>query len=157
MNEPQQKQKTVQARALFERLFEFSPDSVIVTDSEGRITNVNEQVQQTFGYPREELIGKSVETLIPERYRHAYPDHRQAYDASNIEKSGQTELLSHACCFVFARVPIGGRRSAQFGGNLVVEVGARWRGPGNQPRPATEGQVLECPMDEHHNATLELD
>jgi len=81
MNEAQQRTQSVQARALFERLFEFSPDSIIVTDSEGRITNVNAQVQQAFGYAHEELLGKPVEILIPERFRSAHPDNRQAYNA----------------------------------------------------------------------------
>jgi len=81
MSETQQEKQSAQARALFEQLFEFSPDSIIVIDSEGRITNVNAQVQQTFGYTREELLGKPVETLIPERFRGAHPDHRQAYNA----------------------------------------------------------------------------
>lgn len=67
------------ARALFEQLFEFSPDSIVVTDSQGRITNLNAQVQRAFGYAREELIGKPVETLIPERFRSAHPNHRKAY------------------------------------------------------------------------------
>ena len=81
MSETQQKTQSVPARALFEQLFEFSPDSIIVADSEGRITNANAQVQQAFGYTREELLGKPVETLIPERFRGRHPDHRQAYNA----------------------------------------------------------------------------
>jgi len=67
------------ARALFEQLFEFSPDSIVVTDSQGRITNLNAQVKRVFGYAREELIGKPVETLIPERFRSAHPNRRKAY------------------------------------------------------------------------------
>jgi len=81
MSEALQNTQSVQARALFEQLFEFSPDSIVVTDSEGRITNMNAQVQQAFGYSREELLGKPVETLIPERFRSAHPGHRQAYNA----------------------------------------------------------------------------
>jgi len=52
-------------RAFFEQLFEFSPDAIIVTDSQGRIMILNAQVQRAFGYSREELIGKPVQTLIP--------------------------------------------------------------------------------------------
>jgi len=70
---------SVQPQVLFERLFEFSPDAIVVTDAQGRITHVNAQVQRDFGYSREELIGKPVETLIPERFRGAHPSHRNAY------------------------------------------------------------------------------
>ena len=63
-------------------LFEFSPDAIVVTDADGRITNANAQVQRAFGYTREELLGKPVETLIPQRLRNAHPNHRQIYNAT---------------------------------------------------------------------------
>lgn len=69
-----------QEQALFEQLFEFSPDAIVVTDSKGRITNVNAQVQRAFGYTGEELVGQVVETLIPERFRGGHPHHRQTYN-----------------------------------------------------------------------------
>ena len=81
MSEAPQKLPSSQEQALFEQLFEFSPDAIVVTDSEGRITNANAQVQRAFGYIREELVGQPVETLIPERFRGVHPNHRQAYNA----------------------------------------------------------------------------
>jgi PAS domain S-box-containing protein len=70
-----------QPQALFEKLFEFSPDAIIVTDSEGHITSVNAQVDKTFGYNRQELIGQPIEILVPERFRQGHPEHRQTYKA----------------------------------------------------------------------------
>lgn len=64
---------------LFEKLFEASPDAIVVTDSGGRITSINSQVERLFGYGREQLLGQSVETLVPERFRQAHPGHRSAY------------------------------------------------------------------------------
>jgi PAS domain S-box-containing protein len=64
---------------LFESLFEFSPDAIVVTDGYGRITNVNSQVERVFGYTRAELLGFPVETLLPERFRAAHPSHRGGY------------------------------------------------------------------------------
>ena len=64
---------------LFEKLFEASPDAIVVTDAEGRITSINSQVERLFGYGREQLVGQSVETLVPERFRQAHPGHRSAY------------------------------------------------------------------------------
>lgn len=60
-------------------LFEFSPDAIIVTNQEGKITEVNGQVETFFGYPRGELLGQSVELLVPERFRKAHPQHRKNY------------------------------------------------------------------------------
>src|SRR3984893_7734399 len=80
MSEAPQKLQSAQEQALFQQLFEFSPDAIVVTDSEGRITNTNLQVQRAFGYTREELVGKRVEVLVPERFRGGHASHRQAYN-----------------------------------------------------------------------------
>ena len=72
-------QKTESTQALFESLFEFSPDAIVVTDGNGRITKVNSQVERVFGYTRAELLGLPVETLMPERFRAAHPNHRGSY------------------------------------------------------------------------------
>ncbi len=69
------------AQALFQSFFEFSPDAIVATDGNGRITNVNSQVERVFGYTRAELLGLPVETLMPERFRAAHPGHRRGYSA----------------------------------------------------------------------------
>jgi formate hydrogenlyase transcriptional activator len=63
----------------FRTLFESSPDAIIVTDKEGKIAEVNEQVEKFFGYSRGELAGQTIEILIPERFRQAHPQHRAGY------------------------------------------------------------------------------
>ena len=68
-----------EAHSLFEKLFEASPDAIVVTDAEGRISSINSQVDRLFGYSRQELIGQSVEILVPERFRQVHPRHREAY------------------------------------------------------------------------------
>jgi formate hydrogenlyase transcriptional activator len=69
------------AENLFEGLFRFSPDAVIVADRDGSILQVNDQVERLFGYAREELIGQPVDILVPERFRSAHPTHRARYTA----------------------------------------------------------------------------
>lgn len=64
---------------LFEKLFDQSPDAVIVTDHTGNIVRVNSQVLRCFGYDPSELLNKPVEILIPERFRQTHPAHRKAY------------------------------------------------------------------------------
>jgi len=66
---------------LFEKLFEASPDAIVVTDEKGQITSINSKVERLFGYGRQELIGQSVEILVPERFRQAHPGHRGTYNA----------------------------------------------------------------------------
>jgi PAS domain S-box-containing protein len=74
-------QKIESADTLFEGLFKFSPDAVIVTDQKGRVTEANAQVERLFGYPRQELVGQQIEILIPERLRPAHPSLRARYGA----------------------------------------------------------------------------
>jgi len=62
-------------------LFEFSPDAVLVSDSEGRITAANARIETVFGYRRDELLGRSVDSLIPQRFRIVHPKHRAEYAA----------------------------------------------------------------------------
>ncbi|MGA8220095.1 MAG: sigma 54-interacting transcriptional regulator [Candidatus Acidiferrales bacterium] len=74
-------QTTRSFQALAEKLFEFSPDAIIVTDVNGRIAEVNPQVERFFGYSRGELLGQPVEMLIPERFRNTHPTRREEYAA----------------------------------------------------------------------------
>ena len=64
---------------LFEKLFEFSPDAVLVTDKNGSIVRANRQTEGMFGFDRQDLIGQPVEILIPERFRSIHPKHRGDY------------------------------------------------------------------------------
>jgi formate hydrogenlyase transcriptional activator len=68
--------------AQFRALFEFSPDAIVASDSEGRITEINARVETMFGYQRDELIGQSIDILVPERFRHAHPARRKEYSAT---------------------------------------------------------------------------
>jgi PAS domain S-box-containing protein len=63
----------------FRALFEFSPDAIIASDANGRITQVNSRVETLFGYAQTELLGQSIEILIPERFRRTHPRHRNDY------------------------------------------------------------------------------
>lgn len=69
----------VDASGLFEKLFEFSPDAIVVSDHQGKISEVNAQVEKLFGYTRSELLGKPIEILVPERFHLTHPKHRADY------------------------------------------------------------------------------
>ncbi len=52
---------------------------MVIVDTAGRIALANHQTETLFGYPRTELVGQSIEILVPERYRRAHPGHREGY------------------------------------------------------------------------------
>ena len=79
-------QKTIQDAAQRERadekfrgLLESAPDAMVVVNNQGEITLVNSQFEQIFGYPRNEIIGQSVEKIIPVRFQNIHPSHRTGY------------------------------------------------------------------------------
>lgn len=62
-----------------EWLLESATDAMIIIDGEGRIILANPVIEQLFGYPRRELIGKSMEILLPERFRKGHHSHLTGY------------------------------------------------------------------------------
>jgi PAS domain S-box-containing protein len=65
----------------FESLLEAVPDALVGMDTSGRIRYVNHQSELLFGYGRDDLVGRHVETLVPETLWHVYLAHREGYFA----------------------------------------------------------------------------
>src|SRR5258706_12787433 len=55
---------------------EAAPSAMLMVDERGRMTLVNAQLEQLFGYDRSELLDQPVEMLVPERYRNVHSGHR---------------------------------------------------------------------------------
>ncbi len=80
----------------YRSLLETAPDALVVVSQAGEIVLLNAQMEKLFGYSREELIGRPVETLIPVRFRERHPglrvsflaEHRSRPTASGMEIYG---------------------------------------------------------------------
>jgi PAS domain S-box-containing protein len=64
---------------LARRMLEAAPDAMLAVDGEGKIELVNQQVELLFGYPREELLGRKIEMLLPERFAKGHVAHRSKF------------------------------------------------------------------------------
>ena len=75
-------------RDITEHLLRFSPDALIVVDAGGHVRFANETVTELFGYAPGQLLGKPLDTLIPERLRGPHGNHLAAY----LRKPGSREM-----------------------------------------------------------------
>lgn len=60
-------------------LVDAAPDGIVITDGSGQILVVNRQTEALFGYSRAELLGRSVDELLPERFRQVHAAHCMGY------------------------------------------------------------------------------
>jgi PAS domain S-box-containing protein len=63
----------------FEELFESAPDALVGIVSDGTIVLANQETERLFGYDREELAGRSVDMLLPQRERAGHRRHRREF------------------------------------------------------------------------------
>jgi PAS domain S-box-containing protein len=74
--EPMERMK---AEDRFRELLEAAPDAIIEVDEAGRIILMNAATEKLFGYSRGELLGQTVEALIPAQARMRHAEHRTQY------------------------------------------------------------------------------
>ena len=84
------------AEGIYQRIFEFTPDALLMVDSHGRVTLMNAQAESLFGYRREELIGQPIETLVPSRYAARHADYRAGFagEAHSRQMGSAVELYA---------------------------------------------------------------
>jgi two-component system, NarL family, sensor histidine kinase DevS len=63
------------------RALDAAPDGIVVVDETGAMVFVNPMVEQLFEYPRDELVGMSVDVLLPESVRGLHAGRRAEYAA----------------------------------------------------------------------------
>jgi formate hydrogenlyase transcriptional activator len=74
------------AQSTIERLFEFTPNAIVIVDSQGVIRRANPRVEELFGYTSNELIGQPGDMLVPERFRAGHPERRETDRATLLAR-----------------------------------------------------------------------
>src|SRR5665647_2436557 len=76
----------------FESLLEAVPDALVGVDTSGVIRFLNHQTESMFGYQRDDLIGASLERLVPGSARQVHPAHRQANNPAPRTRPAGTDV-----------------------------------------------------------------
>ena len=84
------------AERKFRELIENAPDAILQVDSMGLIVLANRTAELVFGYSRDELIGMSVDALVPETARSRHPAHRKGFEAAGQSRPMGMGLDLHA-------------------------------------------------------------
>ncbi len=72
---------------VYRLLFETAAESLLVINNEGIIQLVNYRTNEMFGYNGTELVGKTMEVLLPPKYRKEHVGHRKDYSKHPVRRS----------------------------------------------------------------------
>ena len=67
------------SEARFRQVVESAPNAMVMINHRGVIEMVNAQAERVFGYERREMLGQSVEMLVPDRFRRNHPSLRNSF------------------------------------------------------------------------------
>jgi PAS domain S-box-containing protein len=65
----------------FRALLDAAPDGIVVCDGRGVLVHINSEAERMFGYGCDELVGHSIDLLIPEHVRPRHHHHLASYTA----------------------------------------------------------------------------
>jgi PAS domain S-box-containing protein len=92
--------------SLDEALFELAPDAILLVDAGGTIVRANAHAEVVFGYPRAEMIGMSIDAVVPEPARAAHAARRASYAAAPRTRPMGGGLELRACRKGGAEFPV---------------------------------------------------
>jgi PAS domain S-box-containing protein len=73
------KPESVDFTALLLQALEQAPDVIVICDESGTIEYCNEQIHTVLGYRSADLVGRCVDVLVPDRFRHGHPKNRERF------------------------------------------------------------------------------
>ncbi len=78
--------RQLERRSDFEAIFHSSPDSILLVGGDGHIRDANPRAETMFGWLRDEMVGQSVEILVPQALRNAHRRHRSVYAKDPVSR-----------------------------------------------------------------------
>ncbi|MCA9625902.1 MAG: PAS domain S-box protein, partial [Myxococcales bacterium] len=96
----------VQAEERFRLAVEAAPSAMLMIDDTGQIVLCNAEAERLFGYARDELLGLTVDDLVPAELRGSHPAHREAFMAAPQVRSMGAGRELYGLCKDGRQVPI---------------------------------------------------
>jgi PAS domain S-box-containing protein len=145
------------AEEQFRMALEAAPTGMALLDADDRIVLVNRALERTFGYRRDELVGRSVELLEPQRLRgHYRGSRRELLVGRAIEPVSGGERVGLRKDGVEVEVDVGWtsivRGDERFILESVVDITARKRADGEQARLVAELTALSGELEQRVDA-----
>lgn len=60
-------------------LFEYATEGILITNESGEIVRINPSAERLFRYEKNELLGKKIEVLIPNRFTNSHVSDREGF------------------------------------------------------------------------------
>src|SRR5579859_405477 len=87
-------------------LLDCMPDASFMINASGRVVLANALIEKMLGYESQELVGKPIETLVPERFRGSHADHCANYFARPRTRAMGVGLGLRALCKDGTELPV---------------------------------------------------
>ncbi len=104
----QQAEELQRTEKKFRAVLEAAPEAMVITDEAGAITLVNSQTEELFGYSREQLLGRNVQTLLP------------GWDLSNRGRAQELEAVTSSKRSFPAEISVKTSRTDE--GGVLISV-----------------------------------
>ena len=71
--------KVIEGEEYFRHIIEAAPCGMIITNDQGIIEEVNPQAETLFGYSKQDLLGQTIDILVPHRFHDVHSEHRKDF------------------------------------------------------------------------------
>lgn len=81
-------------RGIAEQMVQHSPDGLLLVDQRGQIVYVNAAAVELFGYPAAQLIGQTIEQLVPRQSRGIHERYREGFSSAPTTREMGARLVT---------------------------------------------------------------
>jgi len=79
--------ESMEGKEGIEALFLYATEGILIVNEKGEIIRINPSAEKLFGYEKDELAGKKIEVLIPQRFSSRHEGHREKFNKNPHPRS----------------------------------------------------------------------